>query len=86
MIEMTNEEANNYSLILKVLGMEEEGNPVAAIELMLETLRGIADADWRKWEELASPEEFVLWAKRRVNHALAVPNVELTGGASRRPG
>lgn len=47
MIEMMNEEANSYSRILKALGMEEEGNPVAAVELMLETLRGIADADWR---------------------------------------
>ena len=71
MVEIPNEDANNYSLILKALGMEEEGDPVAAIKLMLETLRGIADADWRKWEELASPEEFVLWAKRRACHALA---------------
>ena len=30
--------------------------------------------DWRKWEELASPEEFVRWAKSRANHALMPPN------------
>lgn len=38
---------------------------------LLATLRGIADADWRKWEELASPEEFVRWAKSRASHAIA---------------
>lgn len=38
---------------------------------LLETLQGIADADWRKWEELASPEEFVRWAKSRANHMIA---------------
>lgn len=37
----------------------------------LETLQGIVDADWRKWEELASPEEFVRWAKSRCNAILA---------------
>jgi hypothetical protein len=37
---------------------------------MRETLQGILDSDWRKWEELASPEEFVRWAKARAKHAL----------------
>ena len=32
------------------------------------------EADWRKWRELARPEEFVRWAKARANHALQVPN------------
>ena len=36
------------------------------------------DADWRKWEELATPEEFVRWAKARAMHALR-PNAELNG-------
>jgi len=40
-----------------------------ALSLALETLAGIADADWRKWEELAAPEEFVRWAKSRANHS-----------------
>lgn len=36
-----------------------------------ETLQGIADADWRRWEEeLATPDEFVRWAKSRAAHAL----------------
>ena len=34
------------------------------------TLQSIADADWRQWEELATPDEFVLWAKSRAAHAL----------------
>lgn len=46
----------------------------ADIERMSETLRGIVEADWRKWEELARPEEFVRWAKARATHALQVPN------------
>lgn len=44
------------------------------IDRLRDTLRGIAEADWKKWEELASPEEFVRWAKSRANHALQAPN------------
>jgi len=40
------------------------------LQRLRETLQGIADADWRRWEELASPEEFVRWAKSRAAHAL----------------
>ena len=40
------------------------------LKRLRETLQGIADADWRKWEELATPEEFVRWAKARAMHAL----------------
>lgn len=43
---------------------------LAENERMRETLRGIAEADWRKWEELASPDEFVRWAKSRAMHAM----------------
>lgn len=46
------------------------------MERMRETLQSIADADWRRWEELASPEEFVRWAKSRAAHALT-PNMSL---------
>lgn len=42
----------------------------AQVTVLRETLQGIADADWRKWEELASPDEFVRWAKSRASHAL----------------
>lgn len=43
----------------------------AQIEMMRSTLQGIVGADWRKWEELASPEEFVRWAKSQANHVLS---------------
>ena len=43
------------------------------IERLRETCRGIAAADWREWQELASAEEFVRWAKARALHALT-PN------------
>ena len=40
------------------------------LKRLRETLQGIAEADWRKWEELASPDEFVRWAKARATHAM----------------
>jgi len=40
-----------------------------AMKLALETLEGIANSNWRKWEELASPEEFERWVKSRANHS-----------------
>lgn len=45
--------------------------PDPYIASMRETLEGIRDADWRRWEELSSPEEFVRWAKSRAHAALA---------------
>lgn len=41
---------------------------------VIETLEMILAADWRKWEELASPDEFVRWAKSRANYALSIIN------------
>lgn len=50
----------------------ESGTKAIAENLLLRaTLRGIVEADWRKWEELAHAEEFVRWAKNRAAHALA---------------
>ena len=37
-----------------------------------QTLHGIADADWRGWGEMASPDEYVQWAKSRARHALTL--------------
>lgn len=50
----------------------EEWFPCTHEELarLRETLQGIAGADWREWEELATPYEFVRWAKARAAHAL----------------
>ena len=53
---------------------DDYAKQAAEIDRLRETLVGIANADWRKWEELASPEEFVRWAKSRANHALMPPN------------
>lgn len=39
-----------------------------ALKLALETAEGIANSDWRKWEELASSEEFERWVKSRAMH------------------
>ena len=39
-----------------------------ALKLALEAAEGIASCDWRKWEELASPEEFERWVKSRAIH------------------
>lgn len=36
MVEVTQEDANNYCRVLTALGMEEEGDPVAAIERLRE--------------------------------------------------
>ena len=57
----------------------------AELERMRETLQEIAKADWRNWEELASPHEFVRWAKARALHALT-PNAQHNRPASAGPG
>lgn len=36
-----------------------------------DTLRGIAESDWNKWdEEVRSPDQFVKWAKSIAQHTL----------------
>ena len=49
----------------------------------LDTAEGIVNSDWRKWHELATPEEFERWVKARADHlatalreALAQPKQE----------
>ena len=39
-----------------------------AMKLALQTAEGIANANWREWHELASPDEFERWVKSRANH------------------
>ncbi|MHB8920929.1 MAG: hypothetical protein ACYC3N_07830 [Halothiobacillus sp.] len=58
------------------INIEIEAALIEENKRMRETLRSIVDADWRKWHELASPDEFVRWAKARANHALT-PNVSM---------
>ena len=39
---------------------------------LIQELRNIASADWRKWdEEMRTPDEFVDWAKSRARFAIA---------------
>jgi hypothetical protein len=51
MIEVTKHDANNYCLVLRALGMEEEGDPVAEIDrLKAENSELRKDAEWRPIE------------------------------------
>ena len=34
------------------------------------SMTAIVDSDWRTWQDLASPEEFEQWVKRRANHMM----------------
>lgn len=59
----------------------EEYRAVAAVALATaqeearrfrQELQNIASADWREWDSpYNTPDEFVVWAKSRANHALA---------------
>jgi len=53
---------------IKAANLELAQARVAELEGVL---RHIVAADWRGWHELASPDEFVRWAKSRANHALS---------------
>ena len=39
-----------------------------AMKMALNLFEAIVNADWRKWEERASPEEFERWVKSRTYH------------------
>lgn len=54
MVEVTQEDANNYSRILTLLGMEEEGDPVSDIEAL--------KADAEQWRKYKARKEAVLAA------------------------
>lgn len=54
------------------------------IEKLRETLQSIISEDWRRWEELATPDEFVRWAKQRANHALQ-PNAQAQARPEAKP-
>lgn len=59
--------------------------PAQAVDLerVRNTLQGIVDADWRKWEELATADEFVRWAKSRAAHALTLIDQQAGKGVDR---
>lgn len=52
------------------------------LEQVRKTLQGIVDADWRKWEDLATADEFVRWAKSRASHALTIIDQQAGKGVS----
>ena len=47
------------------------------MQMALETAEGIANANWREWYELASPEEFERWVKSRASHMATALREEL---------
>lgn len=60
MVEVTQEDANNYCLVLKALGMEEEGDPVSAIEML------------RSWEAESSARATLL--EQHLSAVLEIAN------------
>jgi hypothetical protein len=58
---------------------------LAALEVVQAQCESMATADWRKWEELASSDEFERWAKSRAAH-MAVQSryaiAKVKGGAA----
>lgn len=60
MVEVTKEDANNYCLVLKALGIEEEGDPVAAIEML------------RSWEAESSARAALL--EQHLSAVLEIAN------------
>ena len=43
-----------------------------ALTVIQSQFGSMAVADWRKWEELASPDEFERWVKSRAAHMAAL--------------
>ncbi len=58
------------SIIAELSGVRAQADARQVSAEAVETLEMIVAADWRKWEELASPDEFVRWAKSRAAYAL----------------
>ena len=62
------------------------------MQMALETLDNMVKVDWREWDEFASVEDFVRWAKSRANFtaetlrtALAQPDVPETAFGETEP-
>lgn len=67
-------EADSVSIIQKLHDdaakrlMAQRDKLLEALRVVQSQCESMAGADWRKWEELASPEEFERWAKSRAAH------------------
>ena len=66
MVEVTQEDANNYCRVLAALGMEEEGDPVAEIESMRKALAEMSVEQ----ESFRKDAKRYLYAKARNPSAL----------------
>ena len=64
---------------------EENATLRKALDSALETCKGIVDSDWRKWEELASPEEYERWSKSRANHTAVNIRAALIAASAHEP-
>ena len=53
-----------------IIVLFDEGEWVLVLVVVVEILYGICDVDWCKWDELASFEEFVRWAKSCANYVV----------------
>lgn len=50
---------------------------LAALRVVQSQCESMADADWRTWVELASPEEFERWVKSRAAHMAVQANAAI---------
>ena len=48
--------------------LEQRDELLAALKVFQDQCEMMESANWRKWEELASPEEFERWVKSRATH------------------
>lgn len=66
--------AGSVSVIQKLHGeaaklvLAQRDELLAALKVFQDQCEMMESANWRKWEELASPEEFELWVKSRATH------------------
>lgn len=77
MVEVTQEDANNYCEVLRALGMEEEGDPVAEVKRMDEELNIVHEA----LTELYNLDACVPVIRHALDRiaTLKAPNAEITG-------
>lgn len=64
--------------------LEQRDELLAALKVFQDQCEMMESANWRKWEELASPEEFERWVKSRATHMALQARAAITkveGGA-----
>ena len=76
MIEVTQEDGNNYCRVLTALGMEEEGDPVAAVE----RLRADNTIQRRALAELGADNDKLRAALERIGKAQSLYTAQAVAG------